>query len=163
VRLDLAGRQVACIDGTGSSHQVGYERLVLATAAVPARPPIDGPADHVADGAQHVHHRRHAQLTTSLQHRHARQVVIIGAGYIGMEMAEALRGRGLGITVLERLPQVLPATLDPQLAAQLEQTLGRQGVQVHANTPVAAITPTVSIWSFLALTALAGGLTWCWW
>jgi NADPH-dependent 2,4-dienoyl-CoA reductase/sulfur reductase-like enzyme len=64
------------------------------------------------------------------------RLLIIGAGYIGMEMAEALRIRGFGVSVLERLPQVLPATLDAPLAAHLEATLGRHDVRVHTNTPV---------------------------
>jgi len=66
-------------------------------------------------------------------------VVIVGAGYIGMEMAEALRTRGLGVMVLERLGQVLPATIDPELAAEVQATLARHDVQVHLDTPVRAI------------------------
>jgi NADPH-dependent 2,4-dienoyl-CoA reductase/sulfur reductase-like enzyme len=142
VRLDLPGRQVVCVDGTGGSHQLGYDRLVLATGAVPARPPIQGLERLGPDDGVHVLHTigDMRTLTSSLQQRHAQSVVIIGAGYIGMEMAEALRTRGLGVAVLERLPQVLPATLDAPLAAQLEETLGRHDVHLHTGTPMAAIT-----------------------
>jgi len=115
---------------------------VLATGAVPARPPIAGLEKLGPRDGVHLLHTigdMHA-LAGGLQQRQARSVVIIGAGYLGMEMAEALRTRGVRVTVLERLPQVLPATLDAQLAAQLEETLGRHDVEVHTHTPVAAIT-----------------------
>ena len=55
-------------------------------------------------------------LTDDLTTRSPRSALIVGAGYIGLEMAEARRTRGLAVTVVERLPQVLP-TLDPELGA----------------------------------------------
>jgi NADPH-dependent 2,4-dienoyl-CoA reductase/sulfur reductase-like enzyme len=141
VRIDPTARQVDCVDQTGTCRRFGYDQLVVATGALPARPPIAG-LDRLgpADGVHTLHTIGDTlTLTTSLTRRQARRVVIVGAGYIGMEMAEALRGRGVGVTVLERLPQVLPATLDPDLAAELEQTLARHDVAVHTSTPVQAI------------------------
>jgi NADPH-dependent 2,4-dienoyl-CoA reductase/sulfur reductase-like enzyme len=141
VRLDLAARQVVCAGAAGSSHQLGYDRLVIATGALPARPPIDGLEHLDADDGVHVLHTIGDMLALAgaLRQRQARSAVIIGAGYIGMEMAEALCSRGVRVTVLERLPRVLPATLDPPLAAQLTRTLRRHDVEVHTHTPVAAI------------------------
>jgi NADPH-dependent 2,4-dienoyl-CoA reductase/sulfur reductase-like enzyme len=141
VRIDLAARQVDCLDGTGSTRRFGYDQLVVATGALPASPPIDG-LDQLgpAEGVHTLHTIGDTlALTDSLTRHQARQVVIVGAGYIGMEMAEALCTRGLSVTVLERLGQVLPATIDPELAAELEATLDRHDVHVHTSTTVQAI------------------------
>jgi NAD(P)H-nitrite reductase large subunit len=126
VRIDPAAKQVDCLDEAGDLRRFGYDQLVVATGALPARPPIGGLEELGPDQGVHTLHTigDTLALTASLTRRHARQVVIVGAGYIGMEMAEALRTRGLGVTVLERLPQVLPATIDADLSAQLEVTPG---------------------------------------
>jgi NADPH-dependent 2,4-dienoyl-CoA reductase/sulfur reductase-like enzyme len=141
VRIDPAARRVDCLDGTGATRRFGYDQLVVATGALPARPPIGG-LDRLgpAEGVHTLHTIGDTlALTSSLDHRQARRVVIVGAGYIGMEMAEALRTRGLEVTVLERLGQVLPATIDPEVAAELAATLDRHDVRVHTGTPVQAV------------------------
>jgi NADPH-dependent 2,4-dienoyl-CoA reductase/sulfur reductase-like enzyme len=114
-----------------------YDRLVVATGAVPARPPINhlehlGPADGV-----HVMHTMADMfaLISSLEQRHARSAIIIGAGYIGLEMAEALTTRGVAVTMLEQLDQVMP-TIDAPLAAHLGAHLNNKGVTVHTGTTV---------------------------
>jgi NADPH-dependent 2,4-dienoyl-CoA reductase/sulfur reductase-like enzyme len=65
--------------------------------------------------------------------------VIVGAGYIGMEMAEALTTRGLEVTVVEQLPQVLPRTLDPALAMDVEEALAANQVALQTGTAVERI------------------------
>jgi NADPH-dependent 2,4-dienoyl-CoA reductase/sulfur reductase-like enzyme len=65
--------------------------------------------------------------------------VIVGAGYIGLEMAEALSARGLAVTQVEQLPEVLP-TVDPQLGALVRALLEARGVTVRAGTAVREIT-----------------------
>jgi NADPH-dependent 2,4-dienoyl-CoA reductase/sulfur reductase-like enzyme len=118
-----------------------YDRLVIGTGAVPALPPIDGldrlgPADGV-----HVLHTMDDTFTLldSIQKRDAQTAVIVGAGYIGLEMADALTTRGLHVTLLEQLDQVMP-TIDPELAAPLAEHLRQHGVTVHHGTKVRAIT-----------------------
>jgi NADPH-dependent 2,4-dienoyl-CoA reductase/sulfur reductase-like enzyme len=68
-----------------------------------------------------------------------RIAAIIGAGYIGLEMAEALTGRGLQVTVVERLPQVL-STVDPELGDGIAAELRRHGVRLHTGTPIRSVT-----------------------
>jgi NADPH-dependent 2,4-dienoyl-CoA reductase/sulfur reductase-like enzyme len=86
-------------------RQLDYDRLVIGTGAVPVRPPIDG-LD--LDGV-HVLHTMgdtftlHHALTSG-----ARSAVIVGGGYIGLEMAEAFTARGLGVTLVEQAPAVMP-------------------------------------------------------
>src|SRR5439155_8948025 len=64
--------------------------------------------------------------------------VIVGAGYIGLEMADALTVRGLVVTQIEQLPEVLP-TVDPELGALVHAELASHGVQVLTGTTVQAI------------------------
>jgi NADPH-dependent 2,4-dienoyl-CoA reductase/sulfur reductase-like enzyme len=74
----------------------------------------------------------------SLQRREPKTAVIIGAGYIGLEMAEALTQRGIQVTQIEALPEVLP-TVDPELGALIHTELERHGVDVLTNTAVTEI------------------------
>lgn len=64
--------------------------------------------------------------------------LIVGAGYLGLEMAEALRTRGIAVTMVEQLAQVLP-TVDPQLAVLIEDELARHQVEVVTGTVVTQI------------------------
>jgi NADPH-dependent 2,4-dienoyl-CoA reductase/sulfur reductase-like enzyme len=80
-------------------------------------------------------------IMESLQHRNPRTAVIIGAGYIGLEMAEALTMRGIQVTQIEALPEVLP-TVEAELGALVSAELQRQGVEVLTDTAVTAITAT---------------------
>ena len=65
--------------------------------------------------------------------------VIVGAGYIGLEMADALTVRGLAVTQMEQLGEVLP-TVDPELGALVHAELAGHGVEVLTGTTVQAIT-----------------------
>jgi pyruvate/2-oxoglutarate dehydrogenase complex dihydrolipoamide dehydrogenase (E3) component len=65
--------------------------------------------------------------------------VIVGAGYIGLEMADALTVRGLKVTQMEQLPEVLP-TVDPDLGALVHAELAAHGVEVLTGTTVQAVT-----------------------
>jgi NADPH-dependent 2,4-dienoyl-CoA reductase/sulfur reductase-like enzyme len=75
----------------------------------------------------------------SLQQRNPATAAIVGAGYIGLEMAEALTSRGIRVTQIEALPEVLP-TVDPELGALVHAELERNGVEVLTGTAVTAIT-----------------------
>jgi NADPH-dependent 2,4-dienoyl-CoA reductase/sulfur reductase-like enzyme len=77
----------------------------------------------------------------SLTTRTPKTAAIIGAGYIGLEMAEALTTRGIQVTQIEALPEVLP-TVDPELGALVHTELDRNGVEVLTDTAVTAISRT---------------------
>jgi NADPH-dependent 2,4-dienoyl-CoA reductase/sulfur reductase-like enzyme len=132
--IDPAGRQVTVTSQHGEC-QLGYDRLVIGTGAVPVRPPIDG-LD--LDGV-HVLHTMgdtfalHQALTVG-----ARSAVIVGGGYIGLEMAEAFTARGLAVTLVEQAPAVMP-TVDIELGRLLGDELARHGVQVVNDVTVKAI------------------------
>jgi NADPH-dependent 2,4-dienoyl-CoA reductase/sulfur reductase-like enzyme len=102
--IDPAAKQVTVTIERGE-RQLGYDRLVVGTGAVPVRPPIDGldlPGVHVLHTMADTFALHHA-LTAG-----ARSAVIVGGGYIGLEMAEAFCARGLEVTVVEQARRPCP-------------------------------------------------------
>lgn len=125
----------------GEEQRIDYDRLIVATGAQPQRPPIDG-LDGLgpADGVHFLHTMDDTFALTRRLHRHGPQsATIVGAGYIGVEMAEALRGRGLAVTVLEQRPQVLPRTLDAALADRVARRMHEHGVDIVCGVTVRAV------------------------
>ena len=82
----------------------------------------------------------HGQNDDLIQ-REPRTAIIIGAGYVGLEMAEGLRGRGIHVTQLQRGPEVL-STLDPELSSIVHAELVAHGIDVHTGTTVRAVEKT---------------------
>lgn len=132
--IDPSAKRVTVTSQHGE-QEVGYDRLVLATGAVPARPPIDG-LD--LDGV----HVLHTMADTFALHQaltaNARSAVIVGGGYIGLEMAEAFTARGLAVTLVEQAPAVMPS-VDVDLGRLLGEELARHGVQLVNDVTVKAI------------------------
>ena len=118
---------------TGAETRVGYDKLVLSTGAAPVRPPIPGyervrTLRTVEDAARLVSDLDVAPSTA----------VVIGAGFIGLEMAENLVGQGIDVTIIEATPQVLPP-LDPELAILVADELVAHGVHVETGATVASV------------------------
>jgi NADPH-dependent 2,4-dienoyl-CoA reductase/sulfur reductase-like enzyme len=82
-------------------------------------------------------------LTESLDRIQPRKALIVGAGYVGLEMAEGLTMRGIAVTQVEMLPEVLP-TVDDELGRLVHAELQRHGVAVHTNSTVTRISRTQS-------------------
>jgi len=132
--IDPARKQVTVISQHGE-RQLDYDRLVIGTGAVPARPPIDGldlPGVYVLHTMGDTF-ALHQALTAG-----ARSAMIVGGGYIGLEMAEAFTARGLAVTLVEQAPAVMP-TVDLELGRLLGDELARHGVQVVNDVTVKAI------------------------
>ncbi len=116
---------------TAGGHVIGYEKLILATGSLPVVPPIPG---HDLENVFAVH--KDVAYLDSLAHKmdEARDVVVIGGGFIGMEMADECRKRGdLNLTVVEMLPHCLFLAFDEDLCVQAEQALIDAGVQVRTE------------------------------
>lgn len=143
--IDASGKRIAVRDPQGGQSWLGYDELVVGTGAVPIRPPIDGLDDlGPADGVHLLHSMGDTfALTASLDRIKPRTALIVGAGYVGLEMAEGLTARGVAVTQVEMLPEVLP-TVDAALGALVHAELERHGVQVHTRTTVTRITSTGS-------------------
>jgi NADPH-dependent 2,4-dienoyl-CoA reductase/sulfur reductase-like enzyme len=132
VALDLAARTLTVRDAAGERAEP-FDQLVVATGAEPLLPPIPGagaiePARTVDAGER---------LRAALE-RGGRCAVVIGGGYIGLEMAEALTGRGLDVTMIERAPQVM-STLDADMAAHVQRAAEGHGIRVVLETDVEEI------------------------
>ena len=141
-RIDVAARKLL-VTGAGGEELIAYDRLIVGTGAVPVRPPITGLAGPDALGPEHGVHLLHSvDDTFAVQHTLEQAgpdtAVIVGAGYIGLEMADALVTRGLSVIQMEQLPEVLP-TVDPALGAFVHDQLAARGVEVLTGTTVRRI------------------------
>ncbi|MGH3421978.1 MAG: NAD(P)/FAD-dependent oxidoreductase, partial [Streptosporangiaceae bacterium] len=146
-RIDVPGRKLLVTSSTGGEEVLGYEKLVVGTGAVPVRPPIAGLAGPGALGPGDGVHLLHSMGDTfavmrTLEQASPASAVIVGAGYIGLEMADALTVRGLAVTQIEQLSEVLP-TVDPELGALVHAELASHGVRVLTATTVQAVTRAV--------------------
>ncbi|OZB88946.1 MAG: CoA-disulfide reductase, partial [Microbacterium sp. 14-71-5] len=141
--IDVGGRRVSVIDATGVQSWLDYDELVVGTGAVPVRPAIDGLEDlGPGDGVHLLHSMGDTfALTHTLETTGPTTALIVGAGYVGLEMAEGLTARGIAVTQVEMLPEVLP-TVDPELGSLVHAELVRHGVDVHTRTTVNRITRT---------------------
>jgi NADPH-dependent 2,4-dienoyl-CoA reductase/sulfur reductase-like enzyme len=142
-RIDVPGRKLLVTAADGSEELLSYDKLIVGTGAVPVRPPIGGLAGPDALGADDGVHLLHSMGDTfavmrTLERGTPATAVIVGAGYIGLEMADALTVRGLQVIQMEQLPEVLP-TVDPELGALVHAQLEARGVEVLTGTTVRQI------------------------
>lgn len=145
-RINVTEHTLDVLGADGTPQQLAYDALVVGTGAVSARLPIAGLTGPDALGPTDGVHLLHSMGDTfavmeSLHKRDPKSAVIIGAGYIGLEMAEALTTRGIAVTQIEALPEVLP-TVDAELGALVHTELERHGVEVLTSTTVQAISRT---------------------
>jgi NADPH-dependent 2,4-dienoyl-CoA reductase/sulfur reductase-like enzyme/rhodanese-related sulfurtransferase len=134
VAIDRAGHCVTTRSTvTGEESTVAYDKLVLSMGAAPVRPPIPG------------YERARTLRTVEDAARLASDVgvapataVVIGAGFIGLEVAENLVLQGIDVTIVEATPQVLPP-LDPELAILVRDELVAHGVHVEIGVTVSSI------------------------
>ena len=139
-RIDVAGRAVLVTGPGGTEDLIRYDQVVVGTGAVPVRPTIAGLEELGPDDGVHQLHTMGDTFAVmrTLEERQPASAVIVGAGYIGLEMAEALTGRGLAVTQIEQLPEVLP-TVDLELGALVNAELASRGVKVRPGTTVRQI------------------------
>lgn len=112
---------------TGETFTDSYDRLVLATGASSIIPPIPG-VD--SDNVFPIRNIQNAETTRNfVDATDPKHATIIGAGFIGLEMAEQLKLRGVDVTVIERIPQVMPP-LDKDMACRVEEHLEKNGIKL---------------------------------
>ncbi len=135
VSIDRAAKTVT-VNGPAGTEVVSYDALVLSPGASAFTPPIPG-----MDLPQ-VTHLRTVDDATALAERvgSAKSAVVLGAGFIGLETAEALRERGLEVALVEMAPQVLPP-LAPELARLVELELTANGVGVVTGSAATGVEP----------------------
>ena len=121
---------------TGTSRTERYDALVLSPGAAPIRPPLPGVDLPGVFAVRTIPDSR--RIRSWIAERHAERAVVVGGGFIGLEMVENLRKRELAVTVLEKLPQLMPP-LDPEMAVPLQKHLAATGVQLHLGDGLARI------------------------
>jgi NADH oxidase (H2O2-forming) len=117
----------------GTLENLPYDSLVIATGAYPFMPPIKGKQKQ---GILSLRGIEDGEKIDSEVKAGAKSAVIMGAGLIGLELAVALVERGLNVTVVEMLPQILPQFLDADMAMLVQQHLEERGVKILLNKAV---------------------------
>ena len=116
---------------TSSEHDEPFDQLVIATGAAPIRPDIPGVNARGVHGIQ--------TITDGIElHDHVGdhdRAVVVGGGYIGLEMAEAMKKRGMDVTIVEAAPQPM-STLDPDMGALVADAIRRMDIELQTDTEV---------------------------
>jgi NADPH-dependent 2,4-dienoyl-CoA reductase/sulfur reductase-like enzyme/rhodanese-related sulfurtransferase len=137
--IDRANKKVRVRDlATGRVYEEGYDKLILAPGAAPIRPPLPGidlPGIFTLRNLQDVD-----RIKERLD-RKVRQAVVVGAGFIGLELAENLVRRGIATTVVELQDQVLPP-LDAEMTTPIAEHLAEEGVTLLLGQSAEAFEPS---------------------
>lgn len=139
--VDPANKTVQFRDtDSGAEQSVSYDKLIIATGASPIVPKIDGvdlkgvftvrtPDDAIA-------------IRDYLEKNSCKKAVVVGAGFIGMEIAENLTAKNVSVTVVDMMPQILPNVLDPEMAGYAAKKLRSHGMKIMTGTSLLAIKGT---------------------
>lgn len=134
--IDPAAKTVTAVDRvSGKTYEETYDKLVLSPGAEPIRPPLPGIANEGIFTLRNVTDTDY--IKGFVQQKHVQKAVVIGAGFIGLEMAENLHDLGLDVTVIEMGKQIL-APLDYPIAALVQQHIRSKGVHLLLDSAVAA-------------------------
>ncbi|NMF97946.1 NAD(P)/FAD-dependent oxidoreductase [Aromatoleum toluolicum] len=131
--LDSAHSRLRLADGS----EIGYGKLLLATGAAPAVPPIAG----LSDVRFHVLRTLDDALALREAGRSAGRAVVLGAGLVGMHAAENLARAGARVTIIEMRDQVLPGYFDATAAARIQAAFHDNGVEVLTGRRVERVAP----------------------
>src|SRR3954466_15426104 len=137
VGIDLDRRTVAWRDlDSGAQGSEPFDDLVYATGSVPMRPPVPGIEADGVYGVQVLDDG--VALRAELESGRAQRVVVVGGGYIGLEIAEACRVRGLDVTVVDRSATPV-GTYDPDVGRFLADAVREEGIELVLGDEVTAI------------------------
>lgn len=131
INIDRENKTVTTQDG----EVISYDHLALSPGATPIIPEIPG-----IERALNLRTVEDVDIVIAALTDEVKSAAIIGGGFIGLEMAENLRHRGLEVTVVERAPQIM-TPLDGEIAAVVEQHLGNKGVTVTISVASTGPTP----------------------
>ena len=137
VSIDSASKTVSLKNASGEAFTESYDKLIIATGAVPFVPPVEGVSlpgvfcVRTPDDA--VSARAYAE------EQNCRKAVVCGAGFIGLEVAENLMALGLEVTVIDAAPQIMPNAYDPEMADYAKKQLKAAGMRVLTSTSLNGI------------------------
>jgi NADPH-dependent 2,4-dienoyl-CoA reductase/sulfur reductase-like enzyme/rhodanese-related sulfurtransferase len=134
ISIDPRSRSIEVRDlERGTTYTEKYDALVLSPGAQPIRPPLAGIDLPGIFSVRTIPDSR--EIRTWIEQYNARQAVVVGGGYIGMEMADNLHRRGLKVTLVEKQSQVMPL-LDAEMAAPIHNTLIKHRIELFLNDSV---------------------------
>lgn len=137
IEIDANKKVVISRDlATSKEHELSYDKLILSPGATPVVPPIPGIDRALTLRTVEDVLRIHDAVETKPQ-----SAVVIGGGFIGVEMAENLVHRGIKTSLVEALPQVL-GPLDPEMAELVHKELRKNGIDLHLSNSVKEISDT---------------------
>jgi len=137
VEIDVARQRVRARDaGSGAESWTSYDKLVIATGARPLAPELPGVGAQGVHGVQTLDDGQ--ALLDTLSHTRGRRAVVVGAGYIGVEMAEAMLQRGYQVTVVNRGEEPM-ATLDPDMGRLVREAMAGMGVTMVNGAEVTKV------------------------
>ena len=135
-RLDIKEKRVAVTNlKSGKTYQESYDKLVLSPGAEPVKPPIPGIDLEGIFTVRNVPDTD--RIKEYIEGNNVRRALIVGAGFIGLEMAENLHNRGIFVTIVEMAEQVM-TPLDYEMAAEVHQHLKSKKVEFYLNEAVSA-------------------------
>lgn len=143
-RIDTAAREVHVTDLSDDSVRTfGYDQLLIATGAQPVPPPVEGldtpgvfPVQTLEDGQR---------ILDALSTRAPRRAVVVGGGYIGLEMAEAMQLRGLDVTLIDLAERPM-TTLEPELGARIADAMMAMRIDLRLGTPLTGVESGADGW-----------------
>lgn len=132
IDLDRRRVEVRDLEG-GSTYHLGFDSLVVATGAVPVRPDLPGVGARGVFGVQTLDDGQ--DVLDALARDRPRTAAVVGGGYVGVEMAEALVRQGLSVTVVDRAPEPM-TTLDPDMGRLVHEAMEGLGIDVRTSSAV---------------------------
>lgn len=136
IKIDTEGKEIM-VASESDTYTLVYDKLILSPGAKPFIPPIKG-----LEMAKNSFTLRNVpdvdEVMTYIESHNPKKAVIIGAGFIGLEMAESLVNRGIHVTIVEKAPHVLP-TIDEEMAAFITKELSKNQINVITGTSVIGI------------------------
>lgn len=140
--INPAAKTVTAVEqSTGRIYEESYDKLVLSPGAEPVRPPLPGITTEGIFTLRNVKDTDY--IKAHVQKKEVKKAIVIGAGFIGLEMAENFRDLGLEVTVIEMINQVM-APVDFPIAAIVQQHIRSKGVDLRLNTAVTGFSKTGS-------------------
>ncbi|MEI8181796.1 MAG: FAD-dependent oxidoreductase [Desulfomonile sp.] len=136
--IDRTHKKVLGLAAGKDDFEVHYDKLLIATGARPVRLDIPGtnlPGVHVLKSLEDGR-----RIKDFLASRKVKTVLIVGTGYIGLEMADAFHARGIKVVMVDILPRLLP-WLPPETAELVKQELEGKGIEVHLEVDINAFQP----------------------
>jgi NADPH-dependent 2,4-dienoyl-CoA reductase/sulfur reductase-like enzyme len=136
VAIDVNKRRVRVRDlaGGGDERDEPFDQLVVAAGAVPSRPDVPGVDAEGIFGVQTL--ADGVSVRRAVDEGEPRRAVVVGGGYVGLEMAEALVGRGLEVALVDRTEQPIASTLDLDMGELVADAVRAVGVTLHLGEAV---------------------------